>query len=225
MWVSHDTSWRMQTTGDVSCLLLIDSFIVWLFRVNCEANGLISMHKLVTEVWCTTVHFDSWQLVTCCAAGVCIYFPEAFCKLKSTFVYEMSRTSVGLIDWTVGGSEHNCRHVREMCWNRCLMLSTETGRKVFPQMGHGTNTAGTLQLAFWLSLFLKKICNCYSVAFYISFGWQLWYSVMESVTMGLLGLDGSSVNANCSDPHSFGESPFGPCWGDGWEREQRVLGD
>lgn len=28
-----------------------------------------------------------------------------------------------------------------------------------------------------------------------------------------------SVNANCSDPRSFGESPFGPCWGDGWETE------
>lgn len=29
--------------------------------------------------------------------------------------------------------------------------------------------------------------------------------------MGVLGLDGWSVNANYSDPHSFGESPFGPC--------------
>lgn len=42
---------------------------------------------------------------------------------------------------------------------------------------------------------------------------------MERVTLGLLGLDGLNVNANCSDPHSFRGSPFGPCWGDGWERE------
>lgn len=34
---------------------------------------------------------------------------------------------------------------------------------------------------------------------------------MESVTLGLLGLDGFSLNANCFDPRSFGESPFGSC--------------
>lgn len=53
----------------------------------------------------------------------------------------------------------------------------------------------------------------------------IYCSEMERITVGLLCLDGLTVNANCSDLHSFGESPFGPCWGDGWERELPVLGE
>lgn len=75
------------------------------------------------------------------------------------------------------------------------------------------------------SLLFRENCNCCCTVFCSLCEWQLWYNEMVSVSVGLLGLDGFRLNANCFDPRSFGEFSFGLRWGDGWVRALRVQGD
>lgn len=138
-------------------------------------------------------------------------------KQESTFVYEMSHTS--LIDRL--NSQGIWGLLQGVFINsRCLTLSVKTGRKMFLLMVQILKPLDE-GFGFAISFSLWK-----SVAFWISLGWQL-YSEMEGVTPALLGLHGWNLNTNCSDPHSFQESPFSPHSADGLEREKalQALGD
>lgn len=117
-------------------------------------------------------------------------------KQGSTFVYEMSHTS--LIDRL--NSQGIWGLLQGVFINsRCLTLSAKTGRKMFLLM---VQILKPLDEGFGSANSFSLWKNSESVAFWISHGWQL-YSEMEGVTPALLGLHGLNLNTNCSDPHSF----------------------
>ena len=121
------------------------------FRVNCTANHLVSMHRLVTEAWhTTTVLFDWRQTAACCAAAAACLFVRLISKHTEIYLLCTKCHALQpdwLIDWrSRRGAQGQLQglfinSVLTGVW--CGALKQAGG--VFPQMAPGTNTAAPME--------------------------------------------------------------------------------